>query len=94
VFYFGLFGLIILIIPFVYIINFAIKKSSLSLEEVVLLSFTISGLLYGVSYNLPTYFFGIIGITLGIMEARSSSIKNISISENYKPDRKLIYSGK
>ena len=68
-FYFGVIGLFILLAPLVFYIVHAIKKSQLSEVEYCLISFAFSGLVYGISYNLPTFYFCFAGLGLSLMES-------------------------
>ncbi|WP_242928750.1 O-antigen ligase family protein [Pontibacter vulgaris] len=67
-FYFGLFGFIIISVPSIYIIIKYLRLKSLSPEQITLLVFVVSGFAYGLSYNWPFYYYGIIGMALAFTE--------------------------
>jgi hypothetical protein len=69
VFYFGLIGLLMLIIPpFIYVFFCVSKLKTLSNEQLVLLSYISTALLFGLSYNWPEYFYGLLGYSIYILE--------------------------
>jgi hypothetical protein len=70
-FYLGFIGLILFILPVFYLIIKAFKKPILTSKEVILVSYIIAGLFYGISYNLPAYFFGFLGIAINFIERES-----------------------
>ncbi|MTI30630.1 O-antigen ligase family protein, partial [Xanthovirga aplysinae] len=61
-FYFGIAGLIILLAPIFYILRKFYKRESLNTEELTLFAFIVCGLVYGIAYSIPPYYFGLIGI--------------------------------
>lgn len=68
-FYFGLIGLLMLIIPpFIYVFFCVSKLKTLSNEQLVLLSCISTALLFGLSYNWPEYFYGLLGYSIYILE--------------------------
>jgi hypothetical protein len=71
-FYLGLTGTLLLLIPHIYLIIRSLKKRHFSMEELVLFSFIASGIVYGFSYNWPAYFYGIIGISLSYFAKQQS----------------------
>ncbi|QHT69801.1 hypothetical protein GXP67_25725 [Rhodocytophaga rosea] len=75
-FYMGVVGLILLLLPVFYLIFKTIKKNNLTLKEVILVSFIMSGLFYGFSYNLPVYYFGILGIAINFIERENTTIES------------------
>ena len=70
-FYHGIVGLIL---KYSFFVMIAIKafKQKLSQESVILVSFCLSGLVFSLSYVLPTIFFGHIGLCLYYLEKKSS----------------------
>jgi ABC-type multidrug transport system fused ATPase/permease subunit len=66
-FYFGLIGISIMLVPFIYLIYIVIKKSSFSTVELVLISYSLSALVYGVMYNFEVSVFAILGITISVV---------------------------
>lgn len=82
-FYFGIIGLVITLLPFIYLIITAIRKPSLTVEDVVLVSYSVSALLYGFSYNFPEFVFGFLGVTLAFIDRPSPSIQHSSISDKH-----------
>jgi hypothetical protein len=74
-FYQGWVGLLLLILPpFTYIAYLIFKLKQMDNEQLVLVAYLSSSLIFGVSYNWPNYFYGIIGYT--IMKLESPNIKN------------------
>lgn len=71
-FYFGLVGLFIILALFARLISKIIQSKNLSLEQIVMASFVLSGLIYGFSYNWSTYFYGILGIALVFLDQNTS----------------------
>ncbi|MCC9135065.1 O-antigen ligase family protein [Pontibacter silvestris] len=67
-FYFGVCGLIIAVVPAIYVIALFLKKPYLSTPEIALLVFMISGFVFGLSYNWPFYYYGLIGLAMGFAE--------------------------
>ncbi|NJL14595.1 MAG: O-antigen ligase family protein [Microscillaceae bacterium] len=64
-FYQGLFGLLLLLLPMVYFLGKALIYSPrLSIEQLVLLAYFSSALIFGISYNWPTYIYGLLGYVL------------------------------
>ncbi len=61
-FYFGIVGFLLLIAPIIYLIRMTIKLKSLTHFQIGLISFVLSGITYGLAYNLPTFYFSILGI--------------------------------
>lgn len=68
VFYMGMFGLFLLLLPFFYLFINIFRKSVVTSEQAILVSFVAGGLIYGFSYNLPVYFFGLLGIAVAFVE--------------------------
>lgn len=63
-FYFGLLG-IVMVIPLVfYFINKTRGKYTLSAEQLTLVAYVSSGLIFGISYNLPGFYFGVVGMAI------------------------------
>jgi hypothetical protein len=63
-FYFGILGIIMVLPLVIYFINKVRRKYMLSAEQLTLVSYIASGLIFGISYNLPTFYFGILGIAI------------------------------
>jgi hypothetical protein len=63
-FYFGILGLVMVLPLIFYFINIVRKKYMLSAEQISLVAYIASGLIFGISYNLPTFYFGILGIAI------------------------------
>lgn len=76
-FYLGIVGLLVLIAPIIYALIKGFKKRSLTLEEITWLAFAGSGLVYGLAYTLPFFYFGILGIALSYLDYR----------KQYKPEK-------
>jgi O-antigen ligase len=68
-FYFGLIGLLMLILPpLIYIFSCVSKLKTLSNEQLVLLSYISTALLFGLSYNWSDYFYGLLGYAIYLLE--------------------------
>jgi hypothetical protein len=63
-FYFGLLGIVMVLPLLFYFVNKVRKKYMLSAEQITLVAYISSGLIFGISYNLPTFYFGILGIAM------------------------------
>ncbi len=63
-FYFGIIGLILLIVPSFYTIYRFFIKSDLNAEEITLFLYAISGIFYGLSYDWPFFYFGVVGLAM------------------------------
>ncbi len=69
VFYFGLLGLLILIIPpLIHVFSCVKKLKALNNEQLVMLSYISTALLFGFSYNWPEYFYGLLGYAIFLLE--------------------------
>jgi hypothetical protein len=83
VFYFGAVGLLMLIIPpLMYVFSCVSKLKTLSNEQLVLLSYISTALLFGLSYDWPGYFYGILGYAIYILE-QNQVIKSDETSFNH-----------
>ncbi|MCB2407990.1 O-antigen ligase family protein [Hymenobacter lucidus] len=68
-FYFGFLGLLLAIAPIVLLVVRCLKQARpLPLDTIALVAYAGCGLLYGVSYDWPFYFFGVIGFTMAAVE--------------------------
>jgi hypothetical protein len=67
-FYTGLFGLLLTLSPLFYFYYKVFKKDHLSIQEVTLTAFLSSALVFGLSYNWPTFLYGILGIACAFIE--------------------------
>ncbi|GAB3237674.1 hypothetical protein GCM10027346_29520 [Hymenobacter seoulensis] len=66
-FYFGIVGLLlVLAVPIVQLWKRIRQPTLMSPVTVAFICFTISSLLYGVSYDWPTYLYGLVGLTLAL----------------------------
>jgi hypothetical protein len=67
-FYFGIIGLVFTLIPMVYLVLKTFRKQQLSLDQIVIVTFALTGIGYGASYDWPLYFYGIIGIAIAYLD--------------------------
>jgi hypothetical protein len=68
-FYFGILGLALTILPLIlFVLRHAFHPKLLSPEATTLLAFVCTGFLYGASYDWPQYFYGLIGLALAAVE--------------------------
>ncbi|RSK29826.1 O-antigen ligase family protein [Hymenobacter metallilatus] len=66
-FYFGILGvLLVVLVPLWQLLKRAFQPVPFSAATAVLVSFTSTALLYGISYDWPPYLYGIVGITLAV----------------------------
>jgi hypothetical protein len=63
-FYFGLLGLVMVLPLVIYFVNKTRQTHTLSAEQLTLVAYVASGLVFGISYNLPGFYFGIVGIAI------------------------------
>lgn len=66
IFWFGMIGLVIFLTPVLYLTYAVLKRPAISKQMIIILSFVISGLAVGLSYNLFEYYFGMIGLGYAI----------------------------
>ncbi|TGE29290.1 O-antigen ligase family protein [Hymenobacter metallicola] len=68
-FYFGLLGLLLAIAPVILLVVRCLRQAQpLPLDTIALVAYAGCGLLYGVSYDWPFYFFGVIGFAVAAVE--------------------------
>lgn len=63
-FYFGLLGLVMVLPLVFYFVNKTRQKYTFTAEQLTLVTYVASGLVFGISYNLPGFYFGIVGIAI------------------------------
>ncbi|WP_303311016.1 O-antigen ligase family protein [Hymenobacter sp. BT730] len=64
-FYFGLLGLLLAVAPPIYLVLKRLRQPApMTLEAVTLVAYVCGGLVYGVSYNWPDYYLGLLGLAL------------------------------
>jgi hypothetical protein len=66
-FYFGLLGLVMVVPLVFYFVNKTRQKYTLTAEQLTLVTYVASGLVFGISYNLPGFYFGIVGIAISYL---------------------------
>ncbi|HYG41208.1 MAG TPA: O-antigen ligase family protein [Cytophagales bacterium] len=93
-FYLGIIGTIIVILPVLYFFYKVFKKKSLTTEELVLASFLISIFAFGFSYNWPVFIYGLTGIGCAFIEqeeGEEEQIEEVSNTENkIKFEKELV----
>jgi hypothetical protein len=90
-FYFGIIGLIILMFPIIIILRMALKIKSLDNYQIGMISYVLSGIIYGLSYNLPDFYFAIVGITFASIY--QNYVKENELSDpGVKDEKKYQYS--
>jgi hypothetical protein len=68
-FYLGLVGLVIFLIIMLYpVVNVFKFRLHFNIDQLSIVSYTISGFFFGISYDLPTYFWVFVGLTLAFVE--------------------------
>ncbi|PJJ59784.1 O-antigen ligase family protein [Hymenobacter chitinivorans] len=73
-FYFGLLGLVLTTLPIVLLLlNHLWQARWLSPEATTLVAFISTGFLYGVSYDWPIFFYGLIGLALAAVEISAAA---------------------
>lgn len=80
-FYFGLFGLLFLLAPVVYLIARAFRKKNLDPDELALTVFTFSGFIYALSYDWPGFFLGIVGFAYYYFETNEKGEEQDDVAE-------------
>jgi hypothetical protein len=64
-FYFGLLGLLLAVGPPIYLVIKRLRQPEpMTLEAVTLVAYACGALVYGVSYNWPDYYLGLLGLAL------------------------------
>lgn len=86
-FYQGVVGILLFLLPiFIYIFILAVKVKKFTVEQLSLLSFVSTGLLYGISWNWPIYYFGFVGYCLMKLEQGLPKKKEENSEENITED--------
>jgi hypothetical protein len=67
-FYFGLLGVLFFIIPMLYLVIKAYRVPALNPDQIIIITFALSGIVYGLSYDWPSWFYGILGIALAYID--------------------------
>lgn len=75
-FYHGIVGLLILIFPLIYYLILCFKKRKMGIVNFVFFAFICSGILYGLNYSLPFFYFALLGLGLASLERKEKSIEN------------------
>jgi O-antigen ligase len=70
-FYLGLIGMILFLIPTLYAILRGIKMETLNTNQIILYAFACSGFVFGLSYVLPPFYYGCLGLCLALLEKDS-----------------------
>jgi hypothetical protein len=63
-FYLGLLGLLLKMLPMLYAITLGFKRPALDIPQISLIAFSAGFLIYGMAYTLPMYSYAFMGITL------------------------------
>ncbi len=72
-FYAGLAGFILYLLIGLYPIIKSIRMRMLTINQIILVSFVSSGFIFGISYVLPVFFFGVLGWCIAAMEEEKVS---------------------
>lgn len=67
-FYAGLLGLSLFLWQAFYAIWKALRVKRLNEKQIIMIAFIISGFVFGISYILPAYYYGILGLTIVLLE--------------------------
>jgi O-antigen ligase len=67
-FYTGLIGFILYLLIGLYPIVKAMRSRVLTINQIILVSFVSSGFIFGISYVLPVFFYGVLGWCITVME--------------------------
>jgi len=81
-FYVGLIGLILVFSPIFYLTIVSLKNKNTDSYSIAIISFVISGLVYGISYVLVDFYFAIAGIAFCYLDEFNNATQKISHSEN------------
>lgn len=72
-FYTGLVGFALYLLIALYPILKAMRKKSLTVNQIILVSFVSSGFIFGISYVLPVFFYGMLGWAIAAIEEEDIS---------------------
>ncbi|MDX5421251.1 MAG: O-antigen ligase family protein [Hymenobacteraceae bacterium] len=72
-FYTGLIGLFLYLLQAVYAIWKGLRMKRLTENQIMLLSFILSGFVFGISYILPPYFYGVLGWAIVALEEEQTT---------------------
>lgn len=73
-FYVGLAGMFVYFMTMIHPIRKSITKSPLPIIQIILLTFIASGFVYGISYILPPFYFGVLGFCITLIEEKNTAI--------------------
>jgi hypothetical protein len=88
-FYTGLAGLVLYLLQSVYATINGLRKKSLTVNQIILLSYTISGFIFGISYVLPVFFYAVLGWTIATLEVDRIPRINFLVEGAIRRKRKL-----
>jgi hypothetical protein len=72
-FYVGLAGLLIYFLAMVHPLRKSISRPQLSIIQIIILTFISTGFVYGISYILPPFYFGVLGWCITILEQKNNA---------------------
>lgn len=67
-FYMGLIGMILFLLPALYVVVKGLRMKSLTTNQIFFYSFVCGGFILGLSYVLPTFFHGFLGLGVALLE--------------------------
>lgn len=70
-FYLGLIGMILFLIPTLYAIIKGLFMRTLTVNQIILFAFVCSGFVFGLSYVLPPFYYGGLGLCIAALEVES-----------------------
>ncbi|GAA4437982.1 hypothetical protein GCM10023188_32800 [Pontibacter saemangeumensis] len=75
-FYVGMAGMLIYFLTMVHPIRKSFGKPQLTIIQIILLTFISTGFVYGISYILPPFYFGILGWCITILEQKNNAYQS------------------
>lgn len=74
-FYTGLVGFILFLLFYLHPIVMAFRRRVLTINQIILVAFISSGFVFGISYVLPVFFYGVVGWAIAAMEEERVTYK-------------------
>lgn len=83
-FYVGMAGMLIYFLAMVRPLSKSFGRSHLSITQMILLTFVSTGFVYGISYILPPFYFGILGWCIAIIEPKDNTYTSYLIQSSQR----------
>ncbi|MFD2245450.1 O-antigen ligase family protein [Pontibacter ruber] len=88
-FYTGLAGLVLYCLQAVYATVNGLRKKSLTVNQIMLLSFIMSGFIFGISYVLPVFFYAVLGWAIATLEVDKVERSNFLVEAAHRRKYRL-----